>query len=162
MPAGLWRAKLYALQADGNWEEKDSGMVSVVGETIVLQGAATETVIPIANTESYMKQADAILTWVDSRSDDELAFSFQLSDGRQEVWYGLLLLCIWSGSQRPISLRAGKLYAPSYTSQAPSIVLDLRRRGTAALQRMLYHHRSSPLTATLRHRVTVLTCTDCG
>lgn len=88
------RVKLYALNADRQWDDKGTGHVSSVyvekhkGMSLLVRAEADGTLLlesKIQTHTAYQKQQDTLIVWSE-RDNYDLALSFQEKAGCDEIW----------------------------------------------------------------------------
>uniref|UniRef100_A0A8D8WLC7 Serine/threonine-protein phosphatase 4 regulatory subunit 3 n=1 Tax=Cacopsylla melanoneura TaxID=428564 RepID=A0A8D8WLC7_9HEMI len=88
------RVKLYALNADRQWDDKGTGHVSSIyvekhkGMSLLVRAEADGTLLlesKIQTDTAYQKQQDTLIVWSE-RDNYDLALSFQEKAGCDEIW----------------------------------------------------------------------------
>ncbi|KAF8394654.1 hypothetical protein HHK36_020870 [Tetracentron sinense] len=92
----MQRVKFYRLNADGKWDDRGTGHVTVdyferseeLG-LFVIDEEDNNTLLAhrIRSEEIYRKQEDTIISWRDPENSTDLALSFQESTGCSYIWY---------------------------------------------------------------------------
>ncbi|KAL3162589.1 hypothetical protein ABBQ38_008638 [Trebouxia sp. C0009 RCD-2024] len=93
----MQRVKVYRLTADGQWDDRGTGQVSVEwmeqsntrGLIVISEDQDTRTLLihEIQSQDIYQRQGEeTIITWSDAEIGTDVALSFQETDGCNSVW----------------------------------------------------------------------------
>lgn len=97
------RVKLYALNADRQWDDRGTGHVSscyvdrLKGTSLLVRAESDGSLLlesKIQPDTAYQKQQDTLIVWSEGDNFD-LALSFQEKAGCDEIWEKICQVCIY-------------------------------------------------------------------